>query len=213
MGRYFDDRAWPVLPDGLRGLLPAHSYAILRRLRTKRPSHATYPELMQKGAGMELIRRLVPALATICCVVVSPAILGQTAQSVRPAVDVRSMLPSVAEPAAAAPPTGTGLTRNQRKDQALKAREEGALKPAGEGAELREDTASKLAAKSKAEPSVAVAEPPPVPAPAPMEASVPPKKVAASSTRAPKRSTIKVAAAGPRPATRKATPSRDPSKI
>lgn len=163
---------------------------------------------------MHLIRRLVPALTMTWLAAVSPAVLAQTAEPVRPAVDVRSMLPSIAEPAAAASPAGTGLTRNQRKDAALEARKEGALKPAGEGAEAGEDAAARLAVKGRAAPAAPVAAPRPMAAaPATAEATPLPKKGPANASRAKKKIASKVTPARPRPAARKPIQPKNPSNI
>ena len=148
---------------------------------------------------MVVIRALVPALVAGGALVVSPAILAQAVAPARPAVDARSMLPSIATPDAVAPPAGkSGLTRDQRKDAALKARQEGTLKPAGEGAELRDDSATALAAQGKTQPVVRAASPPMPPQPS-VAVATPPAKVAANAARAQKKGAAKKAAVRPAP--------------
>lgn len=147
---------------------------------------------------MVVIRALVPALVAGGALVVSPAILAQAVAPARPAVDARSMLPSIATPDAVAPPAGkSGLTRDQRKDAALKARQEGTLKPAGEGAELRDDSATALAAQGKTQPVVRAVSPPPLKPPGAV--ATPPAKVAANAARAQKKGAAKKAAVRPAP--------------
>jgi hypothetical protein len=96
--------------------------------------------------------RALPLAFIAGCVVLSPASLAQTPASSRPAVDARALLPSASAPDLAVAPaaSGAGLTRNERKDATLKARQEGALKPAGEGAELRGESGTMAARPAKA---------------------------------------------------------------
>jgi hypothetical protein len=86
---------------------------------------------------MQWIRALAPALVAGCAAAVSFSAVAQTAPAgARTKVDVRTMVPGPqASDAAAEPRPAGGLTRNQRKEAALQARQEGVLQPAGEAAD------------------------------------------------------------------------------
>lgn len=122
------------------------------------------------------IRALGPALAAGCMVVASLSAVAQTAPS-RTRVDARALVPGPqASDAAGESRPAADLTRDQRKDATLKARQEGALRPAGEAPDLRGDRPAPVAAatpETAAPPSaVAAAAAPTVVATAP----TPPKK-------------------------------------
>ena len=117
---------------------------------------------------MQWIRTLAPALVAGCTAVMSLSALAQAepAGRVRPKVDVRAMAPGPqASDAAAEPkPAASGLTRDQRKEATLQARQDDTLLPAGEASELRsEKAASAVAART----STAAATPEPSPPAAP----------------------------------------------
>ena len=74
----------------------------------------------------------------------------------RDKVDVREMVPGpqASDPAGDAPPAG-GLTRDQRKEATLQARQEGTLQPAGDTAEPREAKPALASGNGAARPAVA----------------------------------------------------------
>jgi len=84
---------------------------------------------------MTWIRALAPAVVAACTAIVSLSVPAQTASEVdkRQKVDARAMVPGpqAADAMAASQPAG-GLTRDQRKEATLQARQEGTLQPAGE---------------------------------------------------------------------------------
>ena len=143
---------------------------------------------------MRFVRALRPVFVAGCVVALSPALFAQTPASARASVDARALLPSASapDPVVVLPANGAGLTRNERKDAALKARQEGTLKPAGEGAELRGETVAARAAKGR---PAAVDE-----RPAPLAVAATPSATteSASAPRAQKnKATKKVAARAP----------------
>src|SRR4051812_1594009 len=87
---------------------------------------------------MAWIRALMPVVLAGCCA----AAAAQTASAppaVREKVDVRAMVPGPqASEAATEPRTAGGLSRDQRKEATLQARQEGSLQPAGDAAEARD---------------------------------------------------------------------------
>ena len=113
-------------------------------------------------------------------------------------IDLHATLPGVApREASAASEGGPKLTRDQRKEEALQARKQGTLKPAGEGADGREDAVARDGVKSAPIPAMATALPPapetsvppasalPTPAGASAVASSPvrPRKVTSTKTK------------------------------
>lgn len=105
--------------------------------------------------------------------------LPASAQSTPPAgkvkrekVDVRTMVPGphASDAASEARPVG-GLTRDQRKEATLQARQEGTLQPAGDAAEPRDDGPAPLASNRGAvRPAVSEATVPAPPGDATLEA-------------------------------------------
>jgi len=149
---------------------------------------------------MQWIRALAPALVAGCAAVVSLSVVAQAPPAgARAPVDVRAMVPGPqASDAAAEPsPAASGLTRNQRKEAALQARQEGALQPAGEG-EPRGDKAAAPASAPRA--GSAMASIPPAPAPAVAADASPPTIVAAVPPPAKKSTRKKARAASAPPA-------------
>jgi hypothetical protein len=132
---------------------------------------------------LELSRSLV----AVCAAILSHAAVAQTAPpDKRPRVDVRSMAPGAQAPEALAEAkAASGLTRDQRKDAALQARQEGSLLPAGEATDPRGDKAAPVVAKSgdPAPAAVSVAQPQPDAA----AGTPPPTLVAAAVPPAPKK--------------------------
>ena len=81
-------------------------------------------------------------VASGTAIAVLPALAQSTASSPpkRQKVDVRSMVPGpqAADAASEPRPAASGLTKDQRKEATLQARQEGTLQPAGDAAELRD---------------------------------------------------------------------------
>lgn len=134
---------------------------------------------------MNLNRNVMATLVAGCVVALSGPVFAQTA---KPKVDARAMAPglqSASEPAAA-PPAASGLTRNQRQEAALQARQEGNLAPAGEAIDPRGERASAPPVRR-----VALSTPPLPPAPSAVVApsaestSLPPTTVATTAAPAP----------------------------
>ena len=81
---------------------------------------------------------------------------AQSAPTPRAKVDVRTMAPGPLSPEVVAPAaSASGLTRDQRKEATLQARQDGSLKPAGEAA----DPIGTAAARQSAPATVAAAPP------------------------------------------------------
>jgi len=133
---------------------------------------------------MLLQKRIVPALVAGCWIALSGSALAQAS---RPALDARAMAPGLqaAPDPVSTPKPAAGLTRNQRQEAALQARQEGALAPAGEAADPRGDRPAVPPARNR----LAAATPPapPVPAMAPPPVAPPPTTVAAAPPAAPKK--------------------------
>ena len=86
---------------------------------------------------MPWFRVLAPAVVAGCAAIVSLSAAAQTASAVEKPqkVDARAMVPApqASDAMADSQPAG-GLTRDQRKEATLQARQQGALQPAGEAA-------------------------------------------------------------------------------
>ena len=91
---------------------------------------------------MDPIRTLAPALLACCTAIFALTASAQTESAVgkRQKVDAHAMAPGPqASDAPADPaPRAKGLTRDQRKEATLQARQDGALRPAGEAADARD---------------------------------------------------------------------------
>jgi hypothetical protein len=112
---------------------------------------------------MKSIRALLPAFVAGCATVVSLSVAAQAtpAAGLRQKVDVRAMVPGMqASDAASEPrPAASTLTRDQRKEATLQARQEGALLPAGEAAVPSVDAPAPHAGFKPALPAPSTAEP------------------------------------------------------
>ena len=133
---------------------------------------------------MRFVRALQPLLVAAGVVAVSSSAFAQSPEAMRRAVDARALLPSASAPDLVVAPaaSGAGLTRSERRDAALKARQEGALRPAGEGAELRGETGTGTVAARAAKGRPAAADE--RPAPSVLVAAAP--SVATESASAPR---------------------------
>jgi hypothetical protein len=108
------------------------------------------------------------------------ALLGAATQAQTepsPSVDARSVEPSPGAPTAIEAPTSQ-LTRAQRKDAALQARQSGTLRPAGDAADLHDDIGTVPAKAGSGTPSTAALSPAPAtpalsPAPLPRQTATP----------------------------------------
>ena len=149
---------------------------------------------------MDPIRTLAPALLACCTAIVALTASAQTESAVgkRQKVDARAMAPGPQAsdaPADPAPPA-KGLTRDQRKEATLQARQEGALRPAGEAADARDaGSAPRAVADSAPSPS-----PPGAPAEAVADASSSTQVAATSSPVKKSKSRKTRPAAAPAPA-------------
>jgi hypothetical protein len=98
---------------------------------------------------MDRIRGLVPAVLACCTAVLSLAASAQSelATGKRQKVDVRAMVPGPqpSDAGADARPAG-GLTRDQRKEATLRARQDGTLRPTGDAADQRDAKAEAVSA-------------------------------------------------------------------
>ena len=146
---------------------------------------------------MKRIRALVPVVLACCTAVasLSASAQGEPAVGKRQKVDVRTMVPGpqASDVVADARPAG-GLTRDQRKEAALQARQDGTLRPAGEAADQREVGPAPLASAAEASST-----PPVLPAGADGDGS-PPTQVAAATSPPAKKSKSKKARPSPAPA-------------
>ena len=149
---------------------------------------------------MAPIRTLAPALLACCTAIVALTASAQTESAVgkRQKVDARAMAPGPQAsdaPADPAPPA-KGLTRDQRKEATLQARQDGALRPAGEAADARDaGSAPRAVADSAPSPS-----PPGAPAEAVADASSSTQVAATSSPVKKSKSRKTRPAAAPAPA-------------
>ena len=91
---------------------------------------------------MDSIRALTPLVLACCTAIVALSASAQSepAAGKRQKLDIRAMAPApqASEAAADPVPPANGLTRDQRKEATLQARQEGALQPAGEAADPRD---------------------------------------------------------------------------
>ena len=130
---------------------------------------------------MHRIRALAPVVLACCTAILSLAASAQTEPTVgkRQKVDVRAMAPGPQASDAASPsPAASGLTRDQRKEATLQARQEGTLRPTGEAADPREAAPPYLPG--------AVSAPSPMPAaPAELEGAATPSTQLAAATASP----------------------------
>ena len=152
---------------------------------------------------MDPIRTLAPALLACCTAIFALTASAQTESAVgkRQKVDARAMAPGPQAsdaPADPAPPA-KGLTRDQRKEATLQARQDGALRPAGEAADARDAGSAPRAVAD----SAPLPPPPGAPAEAVADAS-PPTQVAAATSppvkKSKSRKTRPPAASAPAPA-------------
>ena len=139
---------------------------------------------------MDRIRPLVPMVLACCAAFASlPASAqGEPANGKRQKVDVRAMAPAprASDAVADARPAGA-LTRDQRREATLQAREDGTLRPAGEASDLRDAKAGTLtsaADSSSTVPSMSVAA---------GEAALPPTQVAVATSAPVKKAKVRKA--------------------
>ena len=129
---------------------------------------------------MDSIRALTPLVLACCTAIVALSASAQSepAAGKRQKVDIRAMAPApqASEAAADPVPPANGLTRDQRKEATLQARQDGALRPAGEAADARD---AGLAPRAVAD-SAPLPPPPGAPAETVADAS-PPTQVAAAT--------------------------------
>ena len=149
---------------------------------------------------MDPIRTLAPALLACCTAIFALTASAQTDSAVgkRQKVDARAMAPGPQASDAPADPAAPakGLTRDQRKEATLQARQDGALRPAGEAADARDaGSAPRAVADSAPSPS-----PPGAPAEAVADASSSTQVAATSSPVKKSKSRKTRPAAAPAPA-------------